>query len=671
MNSNSMLLIECAVDQERLSAQEPIDRNTAVLPLRPDEIRLIRLLPRSSSNRIRFETIVVLLDSAPEYFALSYTWSAPPDDFDIEMDGRKISVRKNLWRFLDQLSRLHVDWPSCFWIDSLCINQANMVEKTRQIGQMGRIYHQASSVVAWLGPSHSDSALAMTAIKKHALHPGRLETAQFWSAAKGVAVVRLSQRIYWTRLWIFQELMLAQKITLLCGNHLADWQAFVNLLSASSRTPGRPKLERNTDYQAVSRSPARSLIEQSLHPLVSSLWDLMFTNRAMNCREPRDRVFALLGVAQIGETIVANYEIPLCRLVNDVLKARHQERPPRGIEEVAYQCTQLTDLFGLESSEIYRLASKSGIIARAKVKNVVSCPLGEPDMVGMTAWWAAFYGHDVVQWLLSHGKERDLRGPYRKASSDTHIEVGGSLMRATWSWAVCNGEADVVRVLLHSGRIDPSEELVYGRYSLVAAIENIEIVQVLAQVGSAYCRRSDWLDVGLNAAARCGHIAAVQRLWDEGARIENEQGSALVEACAKGHNGVVRILLQRGARVNYQQRSDSPTALEAAFSGPSESRLDVVTFLLVYQADPDVIFISGWNDSALKLASSSGHLELVRLLLRHGADVKGWQGDRALDAAKSGGHEAIVDLLRAAGARHIRLINDRWEYDTQLMRLDQ
>ncbi|KAK5679417.1 hypothetical protein LTS10_008234 [Elasticomyces elasticus] len=459
----------------------------------------------------------------------------------------------------------------------------------------------------------------MTAIKKYALHhQGHLETTQFWSGVEGVAVVRLSQRKYWTRLWIFQELMLARKITLLCGERQANWQAFVHLLSASSRTPGRSKLERNTDYQAVSRSPARSLIEQSLHPLASSLWDLMFTNRAMNCREPRDRVYALLGVAQIGQTIIANYEVPLCRLLNDVLKVRHQERPPGGIEEIAYQCTQLTDLFGLESSKIYRLASKSGIIARVKVKNVGSCPLGDPDMVGMTVWWAAFYGHDVVQGLLvsgSLGKEPDTRGPDH-----------------------------VVRALLHSGRIDPSGGLVYGCYSLEAAIENIEVVQVLAQVGRAYCRRSDWLGVCLNAAARCGQIAAICTLLNEGARIENEQGSALVEACTKGHIDVIRILLERGARVNYQQNNNWQTALEAALNGPSESRLDVVMLLLEYEADPNITF-GGLENSTLKVASSSGHLGLVELLLRYGACVKGWPGHRALDGAKYGGHGAIVDLL--------------------------
>jgi hypothetical protein len=46
-----------------------------------------------------------------------------------------------------------------FGIDQICIDQANDLDKDRQIRLMGRIYSEALNVIIWLGPGDSETPL--------------------------------------------------------------------------------------------------------------------------------------------------------------------------------------------------------------------------------------------------------------------------------------------------------------------------------------------------------------------------------------------------------------------------------------------------------------------------------------------------------------------------------
>ncbi|KAK3633398.1 hypothetical protein LTR56_015812 [Elasticomyces elasticus] len=627
MDPGSMLQISSDIALERRPNEFVDEPGT----LRKDEIRLIRLLPNRAANTIRCETAVASLSSNPTYIALSYTWGAPPDSHAIEIDGQEVHIRKNLWRFFHRFNRLHVDCSAFVWVDSLCIDQNNTVEKTRQISQMGRIFYQARKVVVWLGPAYSDSDVAMEAIANYAaLYQNARKQAKFWSEASGIAVIRLSQRAYWTRLWVLQELILAQRIILLCGQRQVDWSAFLNLMTAMSRMPQSRNNERNTDYQAIVRSPAMSLIEQSMRPLDYTLWELMFANRTLKCSEPRDRVFALLGVAAVQDlaTIVPNYKVPLCHLMNDVLWMHHQEHPPTSIEAVAHECGLLTALFGLDSASIFDLTDADGVVHRAVVKDVSSCPLGNPSIMGITPWWAVFYGHEAVERLLSRrddirGVLRGvIRGAVRESSLGQYDDPGEGTLEVAWEWAVGAGEADAVRVLLRSGRIDPSEEQFDGRDALQEAIyhQHEEVILVLAQEGNRYSSCRNWLNNGLHVAARASYNAAVELLLENGADIDSDNGLALLLASAEANVAVVRTLLERGAGVNCQQEIDGTAALHVAcvreMSGGREA---VIWMLLEHGADPDIP--GGPYGSAIVAAWHYKSTSILRLLLEYGADV--------------------------------------------------
>jgi len=69
-----------------------------------------------------------------------------------------MEVTQNLWVALEQLRDLLL-WNGCewFWIDALCFNQKDKVEKSIQVQNMRSIYKHAGSVIAWLGSAEEQS----------------------------------------------------------------------------------------------------------------------------------------------------------------------------------------------------------------------------------------------------------------------------------------------------------------------------------------------------------------------------------------------------------------------------------------------------------------------------------------------------------------------------------
>lgn len=89
------------------------------------------------------------------YTALSYVWGSTADPECIFLNGRnKVPVTRNLFKSLKTLRLLKEGRR--LWIDALCINQRDHVEKESQVRLMQRIYQQADSVLAFVPVSEQD-----------------------------------------------------------------------------------------------------------------------------------------------------------------------------------------------------------------------------------------------------------------------------------------------------------------------------------------------------------------------------------------------------------------------------------------------------------------------------------------------------------------------------------
>lgn len=149
-------------------------------------------------------------------------------------------------------------------------------------------------------------------------------------------------------------------------------------------------------------------------------------------------------------------------------------------------------------------------------------------------------------------------------------------------------------------------------------------------------------------AASSGHDVIVDLLLEKGAKIEAEvdrtKDTALSLACASGHIKVIDMLLSRGANKEHRNVSDYSPLSQAASIG----NIEAMELLLHHGAEINSRTNSKLGISALMLAAMNGHLQAVKLLLERGSDVNATietNRNSALTLASFQGHHEVVSLL--------------------------
>lgn len=89
------------------------------------------------------------LDVPPSYTALSYAWDSQTATFSIDCGLRTLKITPNCERALYAARK--EDTSISMWIDSICIDQNSLNERSQQVALMGSIYQQAEYVMVWLG----------------------------------------------------------------------------------------------------------------------------------------------------------------------------------------------------------------------------------------------------------------------------------------------------------------------------------------------------------------------------------------------------------------------------------------------------------------------------------------------------------------------------------------
>ncbi|RDI78815.1 hypothetical protein Vi05172_g11237 [Venturia inaequalis] len=217
------------------------------------------------------------------------------------------------------------------WVDALCINQEDPVERSHQVNLMSDIYSQAQLVVVWLGPEAENSGLAMRYIEKvsnsmrsyastkrdthtnditnlseapqslpkrqYPSHFADSKLASEWRLDKTLcdAISALCDRAYWSRLWVLQEIVLARNILVLCGPETCKWKAFEVLADVEERE----KLPDIFDLPAIRTIERRIAWHREGKPAKTLDYLLLYGSpERLQCAEPRDKVFGLLGLLE-------------------------------------------------------------------------------------------------------------------------------------------------------------------------------------------------------------------------------------------------------------------------------------------------------------------------------------------------------------------------------------
>lgn len=264
------------------------------------EFRLLRPV-LASPREISFIVEQVPRQHAPSYTAVSYTWGIDNPTETIQLNGRPFRVRPNLWSCLYYLileAKKGNRWTH-LWVDAICIDQTNDQERNAQVRLMDEIYRNASCVSVWLG-------LAPAADEYMHNRHGPIKIFDQEPFDWDEEMARLASRPYWSRFWVIQEFLLGEQVELYCSGNRIEWSLFQDILGNKagvnllSDTPQGAMFRAPTNLQ-----PAVSLLvgrHPDRHPeFLLPLHELLLRHRRSECKDPRDRVFALLGLITTEE----------------------------------------------------------------------------------------------------------------------------------------------------------------------------------------------------------------------------------------------------------------------------------------------------------------------------------------------------------------------------------
>jgi hypothetical protein len=281
------------------------------------QLRLLKPVTASHQD-ISFKVLIVSRQSAPQYTAVSYTWGDADPTEVIYLDGEAFSVRPNLWSCLYYLSLEAGHVRSIYiWVDAICIDQTNDEDRTTQVRLMDAIYRDAAFVSVWLGlvPAADQSMRSSRA---------PIKTFDQDSFNWDDEMFSLTVRPYWSRFWVIQEFLLNQTVVLYCSGNVIDWSLFQDILG---RKAGVEMLS-DRSYDAIRSAPTYMQSALSLlvgrhpdrHPdMLLPLHELLIRHRASQCKDPRDRVFSLLGLVSAEERGFLQRVFPDYALSHDIV----------------------------------------------------------------------------------------------------------------------------------------------------------------------------------------------------------------------------------------------------------------------------------------------------------------------------------------------------------------
>ena len=291
--------------------------------------RLIELLPEENGALIPHIKLQhsSLLDADISYEALSYCWGDATPLWPVLCvdENSIIYVTRNLFDALMQLRRDH---HRRIWVDAICINQRDITERNWQVRLMGDIYRRASQVLVWLGEARDDSELVAPFVTqmlevKARMKEERLSVVDLDERKReelgipssvrfrdppraSLALISITERAWWRRMWIIQEFLLGEAVLLICGEWSISWtsfsEAYEMIMDLDLGIFGYRPVAYSSQFQLLKTLRDENSMKYSMPLRALIPW----TQTAL-ASDPRDFIYALLGLAEDGDKIEVDY----------------------------------------------------------------------------------------------------------------------------------------------------------------------------------------------------------------------------------------------------------------------------------------------------------------------------------------------------------------------------
>ncbi|EPE34384.1 hypothetical protein GLAREA_10078 [Glarea lozoyensis ATCC 20868] len=336
------------------------------------QFRLCCILPGARGDSIRCSIDIHGLKNSLSFEALSYVWGDENDKRPIEVCGNQKFITPNLGTALEYVRDKSQE--RYLWIDDLCINQNDDHERSAQVAMMGRIYKTARRGISWIGLAdplfdpveHMEYACDFLQhvrfLITHEPLQQFLENQNAWKPYTdfrkhqeyfddGLYSIQLllgerrEQPQYWSRAWITQEVGSARSWIIQCGSRFIS-DADLNLMADFLSSPlGRLFMgKRHEERRLRALLGLNSFLPVSLYRFLlttnssipqkapsprfhgtRTLLSLLRRNRSLLCKDPKDKVFSVVGVSDFAKdcrtTIVIDYASTIAEINTGTTRA--------------------------------------------------------------------------------------------------------------------------------------------------------------------------------------------------------------------------------------------------------------------------------------------------------------------------------------------------------------
>jgi hypothetical protein len=283
------------------------------LDIAKDELRLLEFLPTKDDSHFHCRLRHFSLNTAPKFWALSYCWGDTTGSARIILDGHNFDVTENLLdalrSFNSNINENKFKYKSVelyrnirfLWVDAICINQADFDERAQQILRMSRIY-QIGFVYIHLNTDLDLAAPAIIAIdnfSKSDESGNKIVSDEAWRS-----LALLFSNPWFTRMWVIQEFVVASKkscIIFVDSSPLWPTRMFLAAIALQSMAgvplpPSELIAMRSGMKQFIAMFDPKLLDHKPNFPHTLSY--LLWSFRDRKATDPRDKVYALLGMVE-------------------------------------------------------------------------------------------------------------------------------------------------------------------------------------------------------------------------------------------------------------------------------------------------------------------------------------------------------------------------------------